>query len=111
MGLRCDGPTATRSLPRRSGTMLTYALLCGGGRVGMLAWFLVLRYRRAFSIAMLVAYAGAALGLVYGAKLQFRMDQLPPLQAFAVLPSQLLTPGYHIPLGLVGGLVFGAVAC
>jgi prolipoprotein diacylglyceryltransferase len=92
--------------------MLTYALFWGGGGlVGMLGGILVLRYRRAFSAAMLVAYAGAALGLVYGAKLQFRMDQLPLLQAFAIPPSQLLTPGYHIPLGLVGGLVFGSVAC
>jgi prolipoprotein diacylglyceryltransferase len=71
----------------------------------------VLRHRGVFSAAMLAAYAGAAVGLVYGAKLQFRLEQFLPLQALAIPPGQLFTPGYHIPLGLVGGLVFGSVVC
>jgi prolipoprotein diacylglyceryltransferase len=82
-----------------------------GGLAGVLAGLLVLRYLGAFSPAMLAAYAGAAVGLVYGAKLQFRLEQLPLLQALAIPPSQLFTPGYHIPLGLVGGFVFGSVVC
>ena len=48
--------------------MSTYMLFwSAGGLVGVLAGLLVLRHRGAFSAAMLVAYAGAALGLVYGA--------------------------------------------
>jgi prolipoprotein diacylglyceryltransferase len=92
--------------------MLTYLLWWGmGGAVGIVAGLCVLRARGMLRAATVAAYLPATFGFLYGAKLQFRLGHLAVWQAIAIPPAALFTPGYHVPLGLVLGFLFAALAC
>ena len=73
----------------------------GGGCVGMLCGALLLRCRGVAVGRALVPFAVAIVGCLYGAKLQFRLRDLPFHEAIFFEPGAFLTPGFHIPLGLV----------
>jgi phosphatidylglycerol---prolipoprotein diacylglyceryl transferase len=92
--------------------MFTYLLWWGaGGAVGIVGGLCLLRARDTLGAATIAAYLPAIAGFLYGAKLQFRIGHLPFWEAVAIPPAELLTPGYHVPLGLVLGFVFAAIAC
>lgn len=78
----------------------------GGGAAGVVAGVWALRRGNAMSgRATTAAFAAAALGCLYGAKVQQRLRFWPLADAVLVSPSELLTPGYHLPLGLVCGFL------
>jgi prolipoprotein diacylglyceryltransferase len=84
--------------------MTTYlAWWIGGGFVGLTAAAFALRRTNALSGATIVSFAMAGIGCLYGAKVQYRLRFEGVLDAIAVPPGELFTPGFHIPLGLVVG--------
>jgi prolipoprotein diacylglyceryltransferase len=92
--------------------MVTYLLWWGmGGAVGIVAGLCVLRARGMLRASTVAAYLPATFGFLYGAQLQFRLGHLSVWQAIAIPPAAPFTPGYHVPLGLVLGFMFAALAC
>ena len=82
-----------------------------GGFVGFVASVEVLRRRRALTWHVAVVYALAGFACLYGAKIQHRLRFMPVSEALLLTPSELSTPGFHIPLGLVYSFVVAMIAC
>lgn len=82
-----------------------------GGLAGYAAAFQVLRVRRALTPATVAAVVIAAHGLWIGAKMQERLEHFPTLEALMMSPRDLLTPGMHVPLGLLTGAVAAGLWC
>lgn len=70
---------------------------------GFLAGVLVLRARDACDRRALLVLGAAWGGLLLGAKWQYRLESLALGDALAVSPTELLTPGMRLPLGLLTG--------
>jgi len=95
-----------------SATHMADALYLGfwtmGGFVGFGAGVLVLRARRACSLAGVMALGIAWGGLILGAKWQYQLEHLPAVEALLVSPREVLGAGMRLPLGiLTGGLLAG----
>jgi prolipoprotein diacylglyceryltransferase len=79
-----------------------------GGVAGAIAGILVLWSRRAFTWVTFVGGVLAVVGLVVGAKLQYRIEHLAPADALRISPFELFEPGVRLPLGiLLGGVLAG----
>ncbi len=76
-----------------------------GGVVGLAAGAWMLRRAGELHGRTLVVFAVAALGCLYGAKLQYRWRFEPLWSAAIIPPGELLSAGFHLPLGLVVGFV------
>jgi phosphatidylglycerol:prolipoprotein diacylglycerol transferase len=86
--------------------MMYIALWVGGIVAGSIAYLLVLWSRRALSWTTFTAGVLAILGLLYGAKLQYRLEHFPLAYSFAFSPLEIFEPGVRIPLGIFfGGLL------
>jgi phosphatidylglycerol---prolipoprotein diacylglyceryl transferase len=92
--------------------MSTYLYLWTVGCLaGFVAGALVLRRRHVCNARTLGALGVAWGGLILGAKWHYRLEHYPSLEAFAVSPVELLSPGDHLPLGLVTGALLAGLWC
>ena len=83
----------------------------GGGFIGYIAGVYVLRARGVYRWSTIAPLVAAAFGLWIGAKWHDRLEHYPVLEALAIHPADLLTPGMRLPLGLVVGALAAAVTC
>jgi len=92
-------------------TTVYLGLWAAGIFTGGMATLALLLQRRAFGWSTFTGGALAVLGLVVGAKLQYRLELFPIGYAFNVSYSELLEPGMRIPLGVLLGGVVGCLWC
>jgi phosphatidylglycerol:prolipoprotein diacylglycerol transferase len=71
----------------------------------------VLAHRRVLGARAVFALTLAWMGLLWGAKLQYRLDHFPLSQSLAMTPAEVLEPGMRIPLGLLVGAVLAGAWC
>ena len=71
----------------------------GGAFAGFACGLLVLRRRDALSSRVLAVLAVAMVAMISGAKLQYRLRFFSFADALVFSPSELVAPGFHIPLG------------
>jgi phosphatidylglycerol:prolipoprotein diacylglycerol transferase len=95
----------------RSPFPIYLAFWTSAAAIGFVLGTRVLLARRACSASTLFALGLAWGGLILGARWQFRLEELPVLEALAIPPRDLLTPGMRIPLGLVTGAVLAGLWC
>lgn len=103
-GAAAASPTAAASLAPET---LYFAFWRGGFALGVVAALWVLARRAALQPATVFGIGIALLGFLYGSKVQARLLDQPLATALLVPPSELLAPGYRIPLALITMMVFG----
>src|SRR5262245_23024245 len=96
----------------RSPTAIYLTFWTTGCAVGFGAGVLVLRARRALSLATVTALLVAWGGFVIGSKGQARLEtDLPVWQALLVPGGEVLEAGRRIPLGLLAGALIAGLWC
>jgi phosphatidylglycerol:prolipoprotein diacylglycerol transferase len=93
---------------RDAAYLTPWALACDVGGIVSIG---VLRARGALQPGAFAALVVSVVGFVFGAKLQYQLEELPLSTALRFLPQFFLEPGVRMPLGLLlGGLVACATA-
>jgi len=90
----------------------SYLVLWGvGDLVGFVAALFVLRARGALGVATVTALLLAWAGLVFGSKWHYRLENMSVLDALLMSPTEVITAGNRLPLGLLVGGVLAGLWC
>lgn len=92
-------------------TRLYMALWAAGIFTGSMAGLALLYRRGALNWTSFTGGVLAIVGLIVGAKLQYRLEVFPTEYALRVPLSEILEPGMRIPLGVLLGGVVGCLFC
>jgi prolipoprotein diacylglyceryltransferase len=106
-GATAASDASTASPPRVSPETLYVLFWRLGFALGVVAALWVLAEREALRCTTVLGIGVALLGFLYGAKVQLHLLDQPLRTALLVSPSELLAPGYRIPLALVTMMVSG----
>lgn len=82
-----------------------------GCALGFMAGLIVLQAQRALNPRTVVALVIAWIGLLVGAKVQYRLEYLSTAQAFSMSLEEFRAAGMRLPLGLASGALLALTWC